>query len=410
MASDKENNFNQALELLKKGVPVEEILQKFELSRAELKPQLELAAGLLRMPKVQVPEPAMQRKYALAPSKRFWVAWIHISKFASAGVALMLIVSCLGATGYAAASSAPGTLLFSLRKVEEHIRLTLTANQVDRANFQVAIAQNRLSQAQIILNNPSSGVQQQTLALNELASQTTSAVAELNQVAQNDPKSNQNNTLINTLDSITTQQMALLSNIKSGQQISAAANQALQELKTSTSQLNAISESVAMADSEQSLTTLNPNSNSVAVLGTITQVNIGQITVEKTTFTLTPQTIITDASGNTLAIQNLTQNEKVNVIGIQNQTSLVAQQILVTQSPQAQLIGAQASSTPTTTSQSLLIAGEKSTSLIPAAELQNFSKSASGSRANASASTTQTNPDTATGGVIFDNPSPQFAN
>src|ERR1035437_7813344 len=99
--------YNQALEMLKKGSSKQDVLLKFSQYQNELAPLLDISSILLSVPKNIVPTPLMRRKYAAVPAKSFWLAWLHISKFASVSVALMMLISAFSVTAYQVSKSTP---------------------------------------------------------------------------------------------------------------------------------------------------------------------------------------------------------------------------------------------------------------------------------------------------------------
>ncbi len=325
-----ENIYNQALEMLKKGHSKEEVLVKFAQFKNELDPLLDISFNLLTLPKNIVPTPLMRRKYAVLPAKRLWLAWLHVSKFASVSVGLMLLISALSVTAYQASKSVPGNALFALKKGEENFRLVLASNQSQKASLQIAMAQQRLNDAQQIFSDPTSNVQQKTAALNELSAQTTSAIAEVNTVAATDPKSAASPPLLNSLDSITQGQKNLLTAIKPDSQIKTAANSALLALSNDTAKLSAIKQTIAVAtDNQEALAKLSSDPNSVAAFGPISRATSSQVTVEQITFNITPQTTIQDSASNSLSPGDLQNGDQASVVGEKNNNLLVAQQIFI---------------------------------------------------------------------------------
>ncbi|HYV33572.1 MAG TPA: DUF5667 domain-containing protein [Candidatus Limnocylindria bacterium] len=328
--------YNQALDLLSKGHSQEEVLVKFSQYRNELAPLLEISSLLLSVPKNIVPTPQIQRKYAVAKAKSLWLTWAHIPKLAGVTMSIMLLLSAFAVMGYQTLNSSPGQTLFAVKKSAEKLQLILALNQDQKASVQIQIAQKRLSEAQEIFNNPSSGADQKTAALTELTDQTNTAVAEVTTAAKNNPSSDKNHPLLNSLDSITHDQENLLAEIKPDSQIKVAANTALQSLNETTAKISEIKQSVAAADNSQTLAKLKADPNSVSVLGNVNKISKEKITVDDSVFTLIPQTIIQDQDGKTLSLDSLTEKTKVNVIGLKNQNNLVAQQIVVIASESAE--------------------------------------------------------------------------
>ncbi|MFI5205993.1 MAG: DUF5667 domain-containing protein, partial [Candidatus Paceibacterales bacterium] len=159
-----ETAYNKAMAMVQKGRSKQEALLEFPEFANELAPLLDISLNLLMLPKIEAPRPAMQRKYALAPSKGFWLTWIHISKFAGVSMSLMLLVSALTVTGYAALKSGPGKPLFQVKKLAEQSQMLLAFNQNQQASIQLQITQSRLNDAREIFSTPASTSQQKTAA------------------------------------------------------------------------------------------------------------------------------------------------------------------------------------------------------------------------------------------------------
>lgn len=394
--------YNQALEMLKKGHSKQEVLLKFDQDQNELAPLLDISSVLLSVPKNIVPTPLMRKKYASAPVKSFWLAWLHVSKFAGASIGAMLLISAFSVTAYQASKSTPGKALFSLRQGEENLRLVLAGSQSQKASLRVDIAQQRLNDAKEIFNDPKSNEQQKTAAITALSEQTTSAIAEVNTAAKADPKSAVNHPLLNSLDNITKEQKTLLSGITPEGQIKTAADTALETLNNNTAKLSAIRQSVAIAASNQdALASLNANVNSVAAFGEISEAHASKITVEQITFGIGSQTIIKDIAGNSLLASALKKGDKVNVVGIKNQSTLVAQQILVTNQQSADSEAGQGQVKPADTA---------NTATSASSSLASIKKPATNATSSAATNTTtlQTDPNKAWGLFMFEDPTPQF--
>jgi hypothetical protein len=399
-----DENYNQAIEMLKKGRSKEEVLLKFAEAKNELAPLLEISAALLSVPKNIVPTPLMRRKYAEAKVKTIWLAWLHVSKFAAVSASAMLLVSAFSVTAYEASKSTPGNLLFALKQGEENLRLVLASSQNQKASLQVAIAQQRLDEAKQVFSDPGSNQQEQSAALAALSNQTASAIAQVNTVAAADPKSDINHPLLNSLENITSQQKTLLSQIKPDSQIKLAASSALAALNSNTAKISQIKQSIAIASSNQeALAKLSADPNSIAAFGEISRATGSQITVEQITFNVTSQTVINDGLGNTLAFSDLRDGEKASVVGEKNNSLLLAQQIFVTGSaststasgtPEVKSAITQIANTATSTSASSTVQGAKITS------------------GNTPSNSTSTAPDPNIDSVktIFEDPSPQSAN
>src|SRR5438552_2107909 len=101
MKKNLEQLFNEAAGQLAKGQSIEKILSQNPEQSQELRPLLEVAEAFLKMPKKTIPEPVMQRKFILVPSKAtLGFAWLKFSKYVGASVSFMLIVSAILSTAY----------------------------------------------------------------------------------------------------------------------------------------------------------------------------------------------------------------------------------------------------------------------------------------------------------------------
>jgi len=388
-----ENIYSEALEMLEKGHSKEEVLLEFTDYKTELEPLLDISASLLLMPKNAAPEPAMRRKYIAAPAKRVWLAWVHVSKFAGVSMSLMLLISAFTVAGYSALHSHPGQSLFAVKKSAEQLQLLLASSQDKKADLQIAIAQKRLDEAQAIFSDPNSGADQKNAALNELASQTTTAVAQVDSAAKSDPQAATNNPLLSSLDNITKQQQALLSDIKpQDSTVTDAAQSALKELDKNTEKISEIKQSVAVADSGQALASLTSDPNAVGVMGTISQLGKNQITVEKTAFTVNDQTVIKNSAGDTAAFSSLSLKMKVNISGTQGQKDILATQIIILTDDDSSGLVQGAATTTTTTAVSLKKPDTKDDS----------------SGTTTTPTTPIIDPNAATGSFILEDPAPQF--
>jgi len=407
--NSQEDIYNQAVAMLRAGHSKQEALDAFPNSKNGLAPLLELSQALLNMPKAIVPTPMMQRKYALSKAKVFWLSWSHVFKFAAVSSSLMLLLSAGAFTAYAARNSLPGTGWFFLKRAEENTQLIFTINPQAKANLEIALAQKRLDEAQQIFSNPNQNNQQaQTQALAELSSQTSSAVAAAAGVTQTNPQAQSNKPLLSSLENLTQQQQSLLKQIKADTKIEAAAQTALLALNNNAKQLSQIKQAVSIADNSQALAELNATSTTITVLGKISAVGNGQMTVEKIVFSFDPQTVITDTAGNKLQFSDLAAGSTVNAVGTPEGNSLVATQILVTDNT---IMAASATSTAISTSTSTA-ATVNSTSTVSGdkkVEAAFTSKEQTDiNTADTTPSFSPADPNIATGGFIVENPNPQF--
>ncbi len=315
---------NTALQQLKQNPNL-----NLDADQSEISSLLKLSASLFNLPKNPVPTPLMNHRYATVKVKSLWFAWMHITRFAAASTAAMLLLSAFAVTGYAAYNSAPGQTLFAVKKSAEKLQMVLAYNQNQRASLQIEITQKRLNEAREIFQNPASNVEQEKAALTELTAQTSNAIAVVNTVTANNPKADNNHPLLSSLETITKQQQTLLKEIKPNGEINEATDTALVALNKNSAKISEIKQSIAIASNDQTLANLNGDPDSVAVLGKISTISKTGVTVEKTAFSINSQTIIKNAEGKIITVESLKPETKVSVSGKKDGETLVAKDILV---------------------------------------------------------------------------------
>lgn len=343
--SNIENIYEEALALLQTGHSEQEALLAFPEYQEQLKPLLETSRLLLNVPVNSVPEPAMRRKYVLEVKPRLKVMWLHVFKYASVSMSIMLLISALSVTGYKAYTSAPGQTFFPVKKLAEQSQLLLAYSQGKKADLQIKITQERLNQAQIIIASPDS-VEQKTAALNELASQTQTAVSAVGDLAKSNPKSEKNAALLSSLENIAQAQQTLITELKPNFKVKEAASGALASLSQTSGKVSEIKDMVAVAGGDQTLAKLSSKQGGVSIVGDISRINKDQITVENTGFKLTNETVIKNLAGKILSAESLIVNTKVSVSGSKQQNTLVAEQIIITDSGEVKGISTAPTSSP----------------------------------------------------------------
>ena len=394
--NNQAEQLDQAINQLRQGQTADRLILAMAADEQKsLAPLLKLSQSLKTLPKLPAPTPLMQHRYAEVKLKSLWFAWIHVSKIAAASTAVMLLVSTLAVTGYAAYNSAPGQTLFAVKKSAEKLQLVLAYNQDQKASLQVEIAKKRLDEAQKIFSNPQSNLAQEKAALNELADQTRDAVAVVTTVTQNSPKSAANHPLLNSLDDINKQQQTLVNEIKPDNQIKTAASGALAALKETSDKLTEIKQAVSVASNEQTLAALKADPNSVAVLGQINVVEKNKLTVEKTVFILTSNTVIKNEEGKILSSADLNLKTKVNIFGIKKDEQIEAKEITISSPALTNTPEVKSASTTTATA-------ENKTAT-------NTQESLNGKKYPSDiAEPDAVNPAQAIGSFIYEDPRPQF--
>lgn len=304
-------------------------LEMAENEKHELTSLLELGKELFNLPKATVPTPLMNYKYAEAKVQHLWFAWLHISKFAAVSTSLMLLVSAFAVTGFAAQNSRPGQTLFTVKKLTEKSQVILAYDESRKASLQLEITQKRLNEAQSIFNDPASNLKQEQAALNELANQTDSAIAAINSITQNAPTAPDNHPLLASLETIAKQQQTLLEEITPNKEIQSAAAPALQTLKETSAKVSEIKQTIAVASNDQTLAKLKSDPNATSAAGPIEAINKTSVTVEKTVFTLTSDTIYKDSEGNNINSSVLKLQTKINISGVKSGEEIIAKEIVI---------------------------------------------------------------------------------
>lgn len=162
---------------------------------------------------------------------------------------------------------------------------------------------------------------------------------------------------------------------------------------------------MAVATNDQALTQLSATSTAVAVLGAITQISSGQVTVEKTAFIVNSQTVVQDPDGNTLKLSDVTAGSKANVLGNQTPDGLVANQILITDPSDVAATSTDASPTPSITVAAPPATTSATTTVkkVPPATDTSTSEDM-----HTGILQIPTDPNMATGGFIVEDPNPVF--
>lgn len=326
MNNSFEDIINQACDQLRQGKTPAEIVSQWPQYQDQLAPLLATIGLFYSLPKKAVPQPAMQRKYILAPAKHLWLHWIKISRWAAVSTSALLLTAIAVTTGYAAYASRPGDIMFGFKKAAEHAQVQFTLNQQQKINLQLAIAEQRLSDAQAALNQPNNP-QKQTAALNELAAETQNTLDAITQTSQSNVS--QDHPLIASLQSITSKQQALLQTITTNQP--ATIDQSvLNAAKQNATKVATIQQFLKAANSDQALTALNSNPSAITATGTISQLTYNTVTINNNQlFTLTRETIVKNPLGLTIAPQDLQLKQSVEILGDQADTGLTAREITV---------------------------------------------------------------------------------
>lgn len=243
-----EEILNQKLKALKQG-------NVFENEDKELSELLKIAKSLYELPRKAIPEPAMQRKFMLAPAKIFWYSWFHFSKLATVSMSAILLFSAAAATGYAAWQSVPGQALFTVKKSAEKLQLKFATTPEKKASLYVEFSQKRLMDAQKVLNNPNSEPEFTKAAISELVNQTKNTVDAVQTITKSESL-DKAKPMVSSLENITAKQDQLIKEIKpnGNSEIVAKAKESASESAT---KLAEIKKYIEVASNEQALVNLN---------------------------------------------------------------------------------------------------------------------------------------------------------
>lgn len=214
MNKNLENIFDTALSELKNGASLEEALLKCQPEQVQLTEGLQLAEKLSKFPKKNVPSPVMQKKYSLMPVKMTTYRWLHLSRWVMASTSLILLLSAIAGTGYAAYNSMPGQTLFAIKKTAENLQLQFATSPEKKAALQVEFSKKRLMEAEKILKNPDVKPEIAKAAVQELSEQTKNTVNTLVLINKVSTDPQKTKTLVKTLETIATDQEKLAKEVK----------------------------------------------------------------------------------------------------------------------------------------------------------------------------------------------------
>lgn len=326
-----EEILNQACDKLRSGASIRDVLLDFPDQAKELEPLLETLSLLVSLPKNISPEPAMQRKYILAPARRLWLGWLPFSRLATISTSVMLLATVFLGTGYAANQSLPGDRLFQLKKTSEQLRMKMTTSPEGKISLQVEINKKRLTEAETVLKDPERDAKSEKAALTELASATRHTIEAVDKAAKESHSlaKKQDTTIVASLENITAQQQELLKQLSPQHETDSEAQIALETSQENIAKIAEIKKYIEAAGNEQSLATLEQNPATLTATGTISRVSKNSITVENTTFAIDGKTIIKNEFNDTVKVGELQLKAKATVIGDRIGDTLLATQIKI---------------------------------------------------------------------------------
>lgn len=335
----KADLFDQAIEQLRLGVPIEAVLKNLPVPyqtetqlQAELASLLEVAAtgvSIAKNAKLEAPRAMKRYKFAeTSRAERVWAAflpWLKMGALPAAAAAILIL-------GAGVANARPGNTLFGLRTSLERAPLVFTTDQDKIAAIQLKITLNRIDDAKAIIDSPTSNPSQQTAALNELNSQTQVTLAAVKKAATaNAIAKTDNRALLNSLDTIADTQAQLGNQVKQKDNSNAEANNAADSALAATKDSkNVVAEIKRLATAVNDQELANLHNDIVLVIGTVIIKDKSSLNVENNTFILDDKTIIKNEDGKAGTAADIKIKDKVSVIASKtSQGNLKAEKITV---------------------------------------------------------------------------------
>jgi len=401
-----EDILNEAIAKLRTEHSVEQVLSAYpELEQAEkneLRSMLALAHSLVSLPKKDIPEPSMRRAYIFAPVQSTWLSWLPLSRLATASMSVIMLMTAMVGTGFAAWDSTAGQPLFRLKKTVENLELAFAKTPESKANIQVEITKKRLTEAQEIFQNPSSDPGEEQAALRELFTATKDSIEAVSSAAQTNAVYSTDHPTLASLDTITRQQQVLVKQSGAKNEIALAATNAVATAQENSEKVEQIKKYVEVASNAQALAQLSPNPNVVNASGTIFEIDKTSLTVDKIVFTFSDTTTFKDEKGNTIKPSALALNAKITVTGTKNDNGGITAQSIALGHDLDSIYPAIVKGASTSSSSSTISLTKTATSTATSAK-----------KIGEASSTTETilpNPNTAVGSFITEDPSPQLHN
>ncbi len=185
MERELEMILDQCVEDLRNGKSVEECLQKYPSHRVQLKPLLEMAQAIERVP---TPAPRSQLisetlvevgreigRYRLGRNRSFFGIIFQQPRFAWAlSIVFTLLFSVAGITTVASGST-PGDFLYPVKLVTEKIEFLLTFDSENKAELRITFSDRRMKEMKALLERSGS---LDTTLLREMLDQAKLALEE----------------------------------------------------------------------------------------------------------------------------------------------------------------------------------------------------------------------------------------
>lgn len=151
-----EEMLDECIEQMRSGRSMDDVLSAYPGVAAELRPLLEVAAGLSDLPEPEVSVKglmqALSRQSALRRRERPAKKPLRISFFSvpmlarvAAGIAVVLFIGW--GVSVASAQTVPGDFLYPLKLLTERVKFFLTVNSEDKAELRIVFSSERLREA-----------------------------------------------------------------------------------------------------------------------------------------------------------------------------------------------------------------------------------------------------------------------
>lgn len=275
-----------------------------------------LAAGLT-ISKKSVPKPIKQFRFAEAKTAhRLSTIFLEVA----AGLFALLLV-----VGFAAASSAPGQKLYTIKRAAEEARLDLIRDPAQQANKRLSLIEKRIQETEVILESTGND-EQKAAALNELAAQTKSAVDTVREATGEQNGTTTNPELLASLTKIAEKQEALLQNLNNkteevGAEVAPETKVAAEEVRSILATVN-----------NHALATIGESTK--AIKGKISRIGKASLTIDGKEIIFIADTKVLLPDGETEApLTILKTNMEVNVSAKINRDNLEALSILLEKEP-----------------------------------------------------------------------------
>lgn len=311
---------DKALAMHLDGKSLFEIGQEFPQYQEVLSEWLDVVNLLETIPHAEPPAPIKSFRYAEKTSA--WakiVATLSYYKLATVPLVLAVVFASGFSVISATAHSLPGDKLYTLKIAGERAKLNLTFDQEKIAQLHVQLAQKRLEETKKVIEG--SDPDQESAALDQLTKQTEATISAVSSLAASRAVTQKDSALLENLVAINKEQKSVIQTITDSQTEAPISEDAL-------SAANASDKSVA-----QLIATVNDQSlldlpNKISITGLVTTPQTNRIVVERNTFNLNTETIITDADGE-LITDATSIKGKITVIGTREDNNLIAKRVVI---------------------------------------------------------------------------------